>query len=103
MDKKLDELLESLKEINKFMENAIGTNELDKKIKDFVDAGINGEAFISIKKNKKNGTSEIKVEGTRPAILVGLAGAEKGILKQLDVPSGLFDLVKKSVGTKEAE
>lgn len=102
-NEKLEELLESLKEINKILESATDDMDTKEDYEKFLNAGIKGEAHIHIDKDKKNGYSAIKIEGSTPAILVALAGSEKAILKQLHVPSGVFDLVKHSIGTKEAK
>lgn len=58
------------------------------------------EAYISIKK-EKSGMTDIHIEGNGGAILLTLAGAERGILKKMDLSKEDFELIKEIVGVME--
>lgn len=95
-----NELREMLKDLLK---------DLDKKLDEIGDLNIDdkiNEAFkqpakLSIEKFE-DGKSILDVEGTNLAILITLAGLEKAVLKKLNQPRGLWDLIKHSVETMEA-
>jgi len=100
MDKELKEMLNNLKE----MLEIATSNDFDKAKEKFSE--IMGEALkqpckITVEKNKK-GEAKMGVEGQRLALLVTLAGAEKGILKQLKCNNDEFEFIKQFVGTREA-
>lgn len=96
MDK---ELLKILEDVNKKLEKI---NEKNKKeICKEIENGFNEPAKISIEKNI-DGKAEMHVEGKAIAILITLAGLEKGILEKLDAPNDLWELIKYMVGTREA-
>ena len=61
---------------------------------------INEDTKISINK-KADGTAKANITGSRMGVLVTLAGLEKTILKQLDAPAGLFEIIKDVVETME--
>lgn len=86
-----------LKELNKVLENVSDTPS---KIQEFIEKGHQEEAKITIHKYA-DGRAETGIEGSTPALLVALAGLEHTILEKLDVPAGMFELVKRTLGTKE--
>lgn len=97
MDKELKEMF---KELNDNLKEMIPLMMSD--IEKTIDKGFKEEAEIRIKKNK-DGSSELSVTGTNCAVLIALAGLEEGILKKLDPPKGVWELIKKKVGTREVE
>ena len=96
-DKELEKMLEMLKELNKMLENVEDTPS---KIQEFINRGHSEEAEISIHKYA-DGRAETGVKGSTPALLVALAGLEHTVLEKLDVPAGMFELVKRTLGTRE--
>lgn len=97
MDK---ELLETLEKINKTLEKF--NNENSKEIKEKIEKAFSEPATISIKKDA-DGHAETHIEGKTLAILVTLAGLELAILEKLDVPSGVWGLIKSTVGAEEVK
>lgn len=101
MDK---ELLEMLKNLNEVLEDFIRedkdsfTNKLQERISD----AFKEKASLSIEKFE-DGRAETHIEGSNLGILIALAGLEKTVLEKLDAPKGLWELVKHTVKTKEAE
>ena len=101
MDK---ELLEMLKNLNEVLGDFIRedkdsfTNKLQERISD----AFKEKASLSIEKFE-DGRAETHIEGSNLGILIALAGLEKTVLEKLDAPKGLWELVKHTVGTKEAE
>jgi len=101
MDK---EFLEMLKSLNGVLEDMLGDNEnsLSNKMKKRIDEGFKEKATVSIEKFE-DGTAQSHIEGSNIGVLIALAGLEKSVLEKLDVPKGVWELIKHSVGTKEAE
>lgn len=89
---------EILKELNEKLEKLICIEEdgLKKKL----EKAFKENATLSIKKYD-SGKSEVQIEGSTLGILIALAGLEKIVLKRLNVPKGLYELIKYRVGTKE--
>ena len=85
--------------------------KLDKLLEKMVDS-ISGKTGAMFKEalsepckihidNDGKGTA-LAVEGHRLSLLITLAGAEKGILKQLNCSTEEFEFIKNVVGTREA-
>ena len=90
MDKLFDKLLDSL-DIN-----LDKIKDIDTKCKE----ALTKPCKIHIDNDGK-GTA-LAVEGGRLSLLITLAGAEKGILKQLNCSTEEFEFIKNMVGTEEA-
>mgnify|MGYP007038467802 CR=1 FL=1 len=101
MDK---EFLEMLKSLNGVLEDMLGDSEnsFTNKMKKRINEGFNEKASLSIEKFE-DGRAETHIEGSNIGVLIALAGLEKSVLEKLDVPKGVWELIKHSVGTKEAE
>ena len=65
-----------------------------------IDRAIQDPCEISIQKGE-NGEATIRVDGSRLALLIALAGAEKSILNQLDCDNDEFDFLKERISTRE--
>lgn len=98
MDKELIKLLE---ELNTMLEEEIKSFEKSGVIEKRIEKAFKEKATISIKKFK-GGSSEVSVEGSKLAVLITLAGLEKGIIEHFNVPTELWKMIKDMVGTKEA-
>ena len=100
MDKELKEMLNHLKEM---LEIATSDNfdKAKEKFSEIMDEALKQPCKIKIEKDKK-GKAKMGVEGQRLALLVTLAGAEQGILKQLKCDNDEFEFIKQFVGTREA-
>lgn len=90
-------------ELKELMEN----DELKKYadlFKKLIEAKVNEcieeDTTISIEK-KADGTAKANITGSRMGVLVALAGLEKTILKQLNAPAGLLEIIKDVVDTME--
>lgn len=97
MDK---ELIEMLKDLLNNLEEKIDQMG-DFNIEDEISKGLKQPAKLSIEKFE-DGKSIVNVEGTNLAILITLAGLEKAVLKKLNPPKNVWELIKHSVGTMEA-
>lgn len=93
MDKELKEMLKE------FMNKMYGT--LAKSNKKMLDEAINEPCKIHLDK-ESNGKAQLEVGGSRLAILIGLSALEKEVLEQLHCTQDEFDILKKMVGTREA-
>ena len=93
-----------LKELKKLIGTLLEetSDELAEELTDALIKAYKEKAFISVKKNA-DGSATTKIEGTNLSVLIALAGLEKNILKQTGVPEDLWEIIKDSVGTKEAE
>jgi len=97
-DKDLEKMIKKLKELNEILEGV--TDGMPNKIKEAIEKGHKEEAKISVHKYA-DGRAETSVEGSTMGILIALAGLEKTVLDKINVPAGLFELIKDTVGTKE--
>lgn len=97
MDNELKEMLKDL--LNNLGEKIDQMGDFN--IGDEISKGFKQPAKLSIEKFE-DGKSILNVEGTNLAILITLAGLEKAVLKKLNQPRGLWDLIKHSVETMEA-
>jgi hypothetical protein len=97
-DKDLEKMIKKLKELNEILEGV--TDGMPNKIKEAIEKGHKEEAKISVHKYA-DGRAETRVEGSTMGILIALAGLEKTVLDKINVPAGLFELIKDTVGTKE--
>lgn len=97
-DKDLKQMIKKLEELNKILEGAKGIPNL---IKEAIEQGHNEEAKISVHKHA-DGTAETSIEGSTMGILITLAGLEKTILNKINAPVEVFELIKETVGTREA-
>lgn len=95
---------EFLEMLNGVLEDMLGDNEnsLSNKMKKRIDEAFKEKATVSIEKFE-DGTAQSRIEGSNIGILIALAGLEKTVLEKLDTPKGLWELIKHTVGTKEAE
>ena len=95
MDKELSKMMEDLKETLNLMTKFMGSD-----IQKEIDKSFNEEATISIKKHK-DGSADVNVGGKTLAVLITLAGLERGILKKLEVPDEIWEMIKDITGCKE--
>lgn len=101
MDKELKEMLNDLKEMLEIVENT-DIGKAKKKFEKMLNEALEQPCKITIEKGK-NGEAKMGVEGNRLSLLIALAGAEKGILKQVHCSDEEFDFIKNLVGTKDAD
>lgn len=94
-EKELDELLDDLKEIITKASKIPTEEEINKKTNE----ALKEPCLIKIE-NTKQGT-RMNIEGGRLTLLLILAGAEKGILKQLDCSEEEFKFIKEIVGMND--
>lgn len=99
MDKELNKILKELNGVLGDMVETIENDITDKLDKDIQKAG-KEKCTISME-SFGDGTSKLQVDGSNLAILVNLAGLENAILKKLDPPVGLWELIKDVTDTKE--
>lgn len=86
----LDELLRGDKEALKNRVDKIFTEAMEEK------------ASIEITKHE-DGRAETKIEGNALVVLMTLAGLEKTILNEYNVPSEVWEIIKDAVGSKEVK
>ena len=99
-NKDLEKILKDLKSMAKTLEKT-----KDKEEKEFLknlDEALKQPCKIHLDKDK-NGEAKVQIEGNTKGLLIGLAGLENALLKQLDVPTPVFEMVKGYVGTRRAE
>lgn len=96
MEKELKELLKDFSELL----DKIG-GDTKSSLSNDIDKAFREKASISITKDEE-GKSEMHTKGTTLAILITLAGLEKGLLEQLDVPNTLWEIIKCKVGARKA-
>ena len=95
-NKKVKELIgELVKEI-------IGGENIEDAFRSEFEEALQQECEISAKKDK-DGVSHTHIEGSGLAILITLAGLEKGILKKLGCSESMYEIVKNVVGTEEGK
>ena len=99
MEKELREMLKELKKLRKVITDK-DIEEAKENFDKLMSEALNTPCEISIKK-EDSGLANMKIEGKRLAILVTLAGAEKGILQQLKCTDDEFEFIKGFVGSKE--
>ena len=100
MDK---EILEMLKDLNEVLGDLLSDDKdsVKSKLQERIEKGFTEKASVSIVKFE-DGRAETHIEGTNVAVLIALAGLEKSVLEKLNPPKGLWELIKHSVGTREA-
>lgn len=96
-----NEIKEMLKDLLKDLEEKLDKIGEEFNLKDKISEAHKEKAVISIEK-QEDGTAITRVEGSNLAILITLAGLEKAVLKKLNPPKGLYEMIKHSVGVKEA-
>jgi len=101
MDKDIREMLNDLKEMLEIATSEDFKNAKDKFSK-LMEEGLKQPCKITIEKYK-DGKAKTGIEGNRLSLLITLAGAEKGILKQLSCSNEEFEFIKNFVGTEETE
>ncbi len=101
MEKEFKEMLKNLKEMLEIVENS-DIGKAKEKFSNMLEEAINQPCKITIEKGKK-GECKLGVEGHRLSLLLTLAGAEQGILKQLSCEQKEFDFIKGFVGSKEVD
>lgn len=99
MDK---DLLKELKELNGVIEDITKEYKSETKgnFKKALDKAFEEKASISIEKFE-DGKGKILINGSALAILITLAGLEKGILERIKIPTPLWEAIKDTVGTRE--
>lgn len=95
-----NELREMLKDLLKDLGEKIDQMG-DFNIGDKISEAYKQPAKLSIEKFE-DGRANTSIEGTNLAVLITLAGLEKAVLEKLNPPRGLWDLIKTTVGTREA-
>ena len=102
MDKNLLELSKALKELNEIIKDITNEDESETKgeFKKALNKAFKEKASISVEK-LENGKSKILINGSALAILIILAGLEKGILERIKIPTTLWKAIKDTVGTRE--
>lgn len=101
MEKEFKEMLKNLKEMLEMVINE-DTEKNKEKFNNMMSEAIKQPCKITIEKDKR-GQVKVGVEGNRVALLITLAGAEQGILKQLSCEQKEFDFIKGFVGSKEVD
>ena len=93
-----------LKNLNEVLEDFISEDKdsIKNKLKDAISEGFKEKATLSIEK-LEDGSTKTHIEGTNFGILIALAGLEKSVLKKLNTPKGLWELIKHSVGSEESK
>lgn len=99
MEKEFKEMLKNLKEMLEMVTNE-DTEKNKEKFNNMMSEAIKQPCKITIEKDKR-GQVKLGAEGNRVALLITLAGAEQGILKQLSCEQKEFDFIKGFVGSKE--
>lgn len=96
LQKELKDLLNEVKElVDKTTDKMADTFYKD------VEEALKGDCSLSIE--TKDGRTKTSIEGTGLSILINLASLEKSVMKKLDVPVGLWEMVKELIDTKEAD
>lgn len=95
-NKKIKELMEEL------VKEIIGEENIEGACRTMFEEALKEECEISIKKDKE-GRANTHISGSGLAILITLAGLEKGILEKLGCEDSMYEIVKRAVGTKEAK
>ena len=98
MDK---ETREMFKELNETLSKFLKRNK-EKSIIDRLKEASKDEFKIVVERGK-DGITNIEVEGERLAILVGLAGLENHLLKELETPDEIWEIIKQVTDTEEVE
>lgn len=101
MEKEFKEMLKNLKEMLEMVTNE-DTEKNKEKFNNMMSEAIKQPCKITIEKDKR-GQVKLGAEGNRVALLITLAGAEQGILKQLSCEQKEFDFIKGFVGSKEVD
>lgn len=101
MEKEFKEMLKNLKEMLEMVINE-DTEKNKEKFNNMMSEAIKQPCKITIEKDKR-GQVKVGAEGNRVALLITLAGAEQGILKQLSCEQKEFDFIKGFVGSKEVD
>ena len=98
-NKEIKEMLNNLKELLEIMEDS-DIGKAKKKFSKMLNEALEQPCKITIEKGKK-GDAKLGIEGSRLSLLIALAGAEQGILKQLKCNDEEFEFIKNLVGTRE--
>lgn len=86
--------------INKLLDDML--KKLSNTAKDKLSESMKEPCKIHIDKDKE-GKACLEVEGKRLPLLITLCGLEKELLKYLDCDEEEFKMLKKVIGTREAE
>lgn len=100
-NKDLKEMLKNMENIAKLLQNS-NLGKAREKFDNMLEEALNQPCKISIEKGE-NGEAKMGVEGNRLSLIIALAGAEQGILKQLKCSDEEFEFIKNFVSTKEAD
>ena len=98
-NKEIKEMLNNLKELLEIMEDS-DIGKAKEKFEKMLKEAINEPCKITIEKGKK-GDAKLGIEGRRLALLISLAGAKQGILKQLKCSDEEFEFISNFVGTRD--
>ena len=93
-----------LKDLNGVLGEFLNKNkdEMSKTIEERFEEANKDEFSIKAKK-EKDGDVKVELKGERLSILLGLAGLEHTILEKLEVPKDIWEIIKKTVYTEDAE
>lgn len=98
-NKEIKEMLNNLKELIEIFEDK-DISKAKKKFEKMLNEALDQPCKITIEKSK-DGEAKLGIEGSRLSLLIALAGAEQGILKQLKCNDEEFDFIKNLVGTRD--
>ena len=101
MDKETKKMLEDLKGVLDTLLTG-DKGKMAEKINERLLEANKQPVIISIEKDK-HGKATTKVEGERLAILLTRAGLENALLKKLNVPTQVWEMLKQVVDSEEAE
>ena len=99
-NKEIKEMLNNLKDLLEIIEDS-DLGKAKKKFEKMLKEAINEPCKITIEKGK-NGEAKLGVEGCRLSLLIALAGAKQGILKQLKCSDEEFEFISNFVGTRDS-
>ena len=101
MDKELEKML---KDVNGVLGDYLDKNKdkMSKMINDRFEEASKKEFKITTERDG-SGKVKVKIIGERLAVLQGLAGLEKTLLKKFEVPELIWEMLKDAVDTEDAE
>lgn len=89
---------EVIKMLNECLKDMIENNE--NMLEREMSKALNRKAKISVE-TFGDGKAKTKIEGDNLAILIALAGLEQKVLKSLNTPKSVWEMVKNIVGTRD--
>ena len=96
------ELIKELKKLNELLGEVLDENieELTKELNKELKRGLKEKAKLSVE-TFGNGNAKTCIEGKTLPILIALSTLEKTVLKDLNPPKGLYELIKNKVQSME--